>query len=423
MELPSPVVGDQFGSSCAGIGDVDGDGRADFVVSVCAWATDVEPTEPSQTGVACFSGRDGRLIWTGAPGVHFMRFGKHQLRPMPDLDGDGRTDIAAFGWKEQGQMGAYWMPIPEVTLVSGKSGATLCSSTVGRPGDRGTMAVVSDVDTDGWPEVVIALESVHFDEERLQLLSLGRGTMLSVPEIPAPFRLSVSCLAALADHDGDGFSDVLVKLCPDRPGATPPESQGDVLQMLSGRSLVEIARVELPNDWRPGQFCVAGDVDGDGGCDVFVGGLGRPDPCRCEARAYSLRDGSEIVRIQGRSPMPKGGSIGSAGDVDGDGCADLLFAEYHVMEGGLVSLISGNLRSPLHLIEFRYRDDNRWSEYFGYALASIGDVDADGTPDWAITQCTPWGDERPRLTVWSGRTRKLLFAVDRTSLAASARGR
>ncbi len=88
--LPEPVL---FGSPVRGIGDLDGDGRGEVLIA--AWE-DQQPGLPTRSGVAyAYSGATGAVLHTlTSPAPESGgRFGSG-VAEIPDVDGDGRPDIA-----------------------------------------------------------------------------------------------------------------------------------------------------------------------------------------------------------------------------------------------------------------------------------------------------------------------------------------
>jgi hypothetical protein len=123
------------------------------------------------------------------------------------------------------------------------------------------------------------------------------------------------------------------------------------------------------------------------------------------------------------------GDLACPGDVDRDGIPDLLVSEYGYPQGGRVGLYSGRTGSLLQECVdpprsgpesdtceplSNYGEDV--SELFGYSLAAAGDVDADGVPDWIVSECSPAGDMVSRMVVYSGADARPLFVRYRDRL-------
>ncbi|MBI5197069.1 MAG: FG-GAP repeat protein [Nitrospirae bacterium] len=157
----------------------------------------------------------------------------------------------------------------------------------------------------------------------------------------------------------------------------------------------------------------AGDLNGDGVSDLFVGEsfpVGR-------ARVFSGLDGSPISALTfygDNNGLYFGVSVSGIGDITGDGVPDLIVGD--VEKGGYVVLFSGSDGSRIGKID-NPEKDNLYAE-FGQSISGVGDVNGDGTPDFIVGAAgtNPNGSSNAgRTYVFSGRKDlefSLLYHVD-----------
>lgn len=178
------------------------------------------------------------------------------------------------------------------------------------------VAGAGDVDADGHDDVVVGIPyATQADRGRALVLSGADGAVLhAFKGTQRDEKLGLSVDGA-GDANADGFADLVVA------------STGKV-RVFSGRDGSLLHALDVPADNFSPPVSGAGDVNGDGHADVLVG------------TAYDLhQDGSATV-VSGREgavlfsveAVEKGSAfgvaVGGAGDVDGDGFADLVVGAY-----------------------------------------------------------------------------------------------
>jgi hypothetical protein len=132
---------------------------------------------------------------------------------------------------------------------------------------------------------------------------------------------------------------------------------------------------------------VLGDVDGDGVPDIYVSDWvnAAKGPSTGRIYVHSGKTGARLQTLTGET-AGEGFGIGTAtaGDVDGDGRADLIVGAWQYAgaapSAGRATLFSGKDGHVLKTFTCRIPGDT-----FGFDAVGMGDVDGDGTDDLLIT--------------------------------------
>jgi hypothetical protein len=265
-----------------------------------------------------------------------------------------------------------------------------------------SVASAGDVNGDGYSDVVVG--APFFDngeaDEGQALLYLGSASGLSsMPawtaesnQAGAVFGITV---ASAGDVNGDGYSDVLVASQFDN-GEVDEGRVSLYLGSVGGLTLTAAwtAESNQADSMFGSRMASAGDVNGDGYSDVVIGAFFFDNGEANEGRAFVYLGGAS-----GLSPMPAwtaesnqaaaefGGSVESAGDVNGDGYSDvvvgaLFFDNGEVNEGRAFVYLggaSGLSPTPAWTIEVNQADAR-----LGLS-ASAGDVNGDGYSDVVVS--------------------------------------
>ncbi len=220
-----------------------------------------------------------------------------------------------------------------------------------------------------------------------------------------------SSVAGCGDVDGDGIADFIVGA-----RATSSYDAGSIF-VYSGATGILLFRKDGLGDMQLG-FSVsgAGDVNGDGRAD-FIAGAPFADPAGLtdagSAFVYSGLDGSLLFEKDGgASGDASGWSVAGVGDIDGDGKSDFIVGSRFAASGGLIDAGSAFVYSGADGSLLYKKSGAAFGDEFGVSVAGIGDVTADGRPDFIIGawKANPNGAEGAgSVYVYSGLTGSLLY--------------
>ena len=249
-------------------GDQDGDGHPDLFVGAPG----------GESGrVYLLSGKDGSVLRTYAPRAEGGSFGWYVAR-LDDLDGDGRPDLAVgapFARDAGGTMvGGAW-------VLSSASGKELqhWTGTDPRGGFGGVVAAVPDLDGDGKADVAVAAPATE-DQTRslpgeLRIYSSATGKELRHWSGSQPGELYGRMIVAAGDLDGDGVEDLAIGAPWHRRDTADRVGR---VELRSGRTGAVL--VELPGDeadcWFGWHIRRAPDPAGRGRPALLISSLRHP---------------------------------------------------------------------------------------------------------------------------------------------------
>jgi hypothetical protein len=192
------------------------------------------------------------------------------------------------------------------------------------------------------------------------------------------------------DVNADGIADLLFASAPD---CSDHGHACESTALFYGP--LETSRTDLEADWNLGDWTgeeldALGDVDGDGYDDFLVGGRRFwifQGPVEPEADAA---DAAATLDLHLSTPYYLEDCVHAAGDVDGDGRADLLlgsageplFGDPSGLDAGAARVLYGPFCGTLDQddVDVEILGETP-GELLGYSAAGLGDVDGDGFGD------------------------------------------
>jgi hypothetical protein len=392
------TAGEALGSSVSSVGDINGNGYADFIIG-----------SPSFAGSGMQQGK-ARLFQGGKNGVTEClinltgqssgdQFGT-AVAPAGDVNGDGLTDfIIGIPFSDSANVNAG-----KVQLVLGNSDAidTVPASTM-----TGTyqyenlgwkITEAGDLNGDGFGDIVSSEVSIN-SRGKISVYDgspNGFGTTpIFTQEGSADNEYLGREIDKGGDINGDGYGDFMVSA----PGYknSGGEAVGAVI-IYYGQSGLDVD--ELRTDTLIGsatsklgnEISLCGDVNGDGYSDIIV----RKDSTATYTEyVYQLFPGKKAGVSKAYSWQTVKHNIdfsiytfhksGLAGDVNGDGYSDVYFTEAAFSDGvhtGRVSVFYGSshgLDSVASWVKL-----GAFNEYFGTSTSTAGDINGDGLGDLIV---------------------------------------
>lgn len=345
---------EQVGMVVAPGGDLDGDGFGDILLGAPylsvggdakagAWYAVLGPGGPAMATSAAWGSSEGeaaadRLGWSVSSG---------------DLDGAGMLDIAAgapLANQDGGDAGHVYVYFGPAQGSTAPSRADV--DVYGKEGDMAGSAVLSrDFDGDGVDDLLVGAPGQDADGADAGAAYMVAGPLGSDGLLTTLNDARLTGLAAGAaagttlssgDMDGDGYLDALVGA----PLAEGVTTEAGAVYVMHGPLLGDMEATagvmgQSQGD-SAGSAIAAGDADGDGIQDLFVGASTRDVSATDTGAAYLLYGpvdamialGRANVKISGAESEDYVGQSLALADWDGNGSADLVMGAWGQDQSG-----------------------------------------------------------------------------------------
>ncbi|MGC9399613.1 MAG: SdrD B-like domain-containing protein [Anaerolineae bacterium] len=428
---PTDQIDAGFGHAVTGVGDVDGDGYDDWVVGAPRYAN--EGMVYLYRGAANLAGLTAS--WAVSPtGQTDALFGWSVASPG-DVNGDGRPDIAVgapYFDAEESNEGRAYLFLSTAGSVPGSTAAWTADPVDQADAHFGeALASAGDVNCDGKADLIAGapgFDNENTDEGAVYVYFGAGGSLSTTPDWSAdPTDQDDAHFGTTVSPIATGACDGIVAGAPDYddPGVSWSDGEGIVYAfpvytttLNSARYCTSMGGTSLSHWGRA--LAPAGDVDNDGTDELLVS-LDRYDVMYAISTAgaseavnlvtytgypwcqFSSGEGLQPIDVQDLSAV--GYAAAGAGDVNGDGYADVILgAPYHdgsstsneghayVYYGsphGLIPTYSVTTDGMGNIIARTITEDRTVvtgtvGDRFGAAVAPAGDVNADGYDDLLI---------------------------------------
>ncbi|MEQ1743082.1 MAG: integrin alpha, partial [Candidatus Nitrotoga sp.] len=378
FRLDGETENDRSGRSVSNAGDVNGDGFDDVIVGAF--------------------GADPSSIFSGSSYVVFgQASGFRATMDLSSLNGNN-------GFRLDG----------EVYDFSGRSVST-----------------AGDVNGDGFDDVIVSASSANQNgyESGSSYVVFGQASGFSATmdlsslngsngfrlDGEAASDLSGESVSSAGDVNGDGFDDVIVGALFANPNGKDSGSSYVVFGRASGFSAaMDLSSLngsngfrldgEANRDYSGRSVSTAGDVNGDGFDDLIIGAYGTSSSYVVFGKASSFSaamdlsslDGSNGFRLDGAADDYSGGSVSTAGDVNGDGFDDVIVGAPFVNSNGSYSgssyVVFGQASGFSATMDlstlngsngFRLDGEAKF-DLSGWSVSTAGDVNGDGFDDLIV---------------------------------------
>jgi hypothetical protein len=397
----SNQINAEFGISVSTAGDVNGDGYSDVIVGSAKF----DNGQTDEGKVFAYYGSPSGLSlvpnWSAESDQSGALFGT-SLSTAGDVNGDGYSDIIVGahlydnGQSNEGRVYVY----------HGSSGGLLTTASWINEINQAnayygfSVSLAGDVNGDGYSDAIVgaySFDNGQTDEGKAYVYpgSAAGLSLTSIWEIEsnqsfANYGYSVS---GAGDVNGDGYSDIISGAPKLDSGQTDEGKVFVYYGSSTGPSLTPNWTSESNQVSANYGVCVtsAGDVNGDGFCDIIVGANLYDSGQTDEGRAFIFNGSSTGLSLlpgwTGESNQVSayyGTSAATAGDVNGDGFSDVivgacLFDNGEIDEGK--SFVYYGSASNLSQIENWSAESNQSNAFFGWSVSSAGDVNGDGYGD------------------------------------------
>ena len=321
-----------------------------------------------------------------------------------DVNGDGYADVVIGADRYVGWTGRTYVYTGSTSGLS----ATPFFTATGQDNNNHfgfSVGTAGDVNGDGYDDIIVgAYHYVDFTG-RAYVYAGGASGMTVIFTATGENRGDYfgRSVGTAGDINGDGYTDVII-------GAPHYGNYAGRVYVYAGgpsrlnpMPIFTVTGEDVGNTFGS-SVGTAGDVNGDGYADVIVGAPGYKDT----GRAYVFAGGplglsdTPISTITGESLSDSlGFSVATAGDVNGDDYDDVIIGAFgHNDNTGRIYVFAGGPRGLRATPNFTATGEGRES-YFGRSVATAGDVNRDGYAD-IISGAFGYGRNTGRVYVYAG---------------------
>jgi hypothetical protein len=329
-----------------------------------------------------------------------------ELTAEPDLQARRRSGQGNYTMRHCLTAAAFLFALASAAATSANPGPYFSATFSGDSANDlfgGSVSGAGDVNNDGFDDFIVG---APFDSNNATNSGSARvfsgvdGSILYTLNGDSAGDLFGISVSGAGDVNGDGFADLIV-------GARNADNNGadsGSARVFSGvdGAILYTFNGDSAGDQFGGSVSGVGDVNNDGFDDFIVGALGDSNNATSSgsARVFSGADGSVLYTFNGDLAFDQfGNSVSGAGDVNGDGFADLIVGAFGDGNNGFGSGSARVFSGATGAILYTYNGDSALDQ-FGVSVSGAGDVNNDGFDDFIVGA---FGDDNNGMNSGSAR--------------------